>query len=112
MVTKAPVSITWSSLDPDTWYKIVLVNPSECIMVNIPGKSLIIQYKAYWDNPYIPDTEDKVFDMTFPYKKFRRALKSVNRELRQPENPVRFEFMKSTKKGMLVRNWEVLEHIS
>lgn len=105
MTKKSFASIPWGKLPYDTWFRVVLTNPLECITMSIPSSGQYVSFKAQWVNEFI--TENKTFDIVFPYKKFRRALLSVPPELRQGE-PVQFEFKKIIRGKMIVRNWRLV----
>ena len=116
MVKKSFFSITWGSLPFDSWLRIVFVDPTECVTMNIPMNSggkggQYVSYRAYWVNKYIP--KGKIFDMVFPLRLFKRVLLSVPPKLRQGDKQIEFEFRKVKKEqgygsSLEIRNWRLL----
>lgn len=99
------VSIRWSDIAKECWFEIVIVNPSEFRAITIPGKNAFVAFRAYF--PMM--TNKRVFDIVLPYYQFERALKAIPQELRSDlSRPVKFEFMKTDKSELHIRNWEVL----
>lgn len=115
MVKKSFFSITFGSLPFDSWLRIVFVDPTECVTMNIPtttrGKGgQYVSYKAWWVNKHIE--KGKIFDFVMPYKLFKRVLVHIPPKLRQGD-PVKFEFRKVKKEQgygsrLEIRNWRLL----
>jgi hypothetical protein len=87
--------------------KIVLINPSECIVMAIPNKRMFASFKAYFINEYI--TEKKMFNMIFPYYALQDAFILVPKEkIGSLDLPVMIEFIKAGRR-IIIREWKVLE---
>jgi len=103
------VTIRWSDIPRDHWFSLVIVDPSDCLIMNIPSGGVFVGYAAYF--PTVG--KSKVFTVVFPYDKFVRAIESISLRLRDDLSKSFFFEFKKIKGGELVtRNWEVLERSS
>ena len=99
------IHIRWGDIPKGGWIGIILINPSECKIMQIPNSGKFVVYKAYF--PFMK--KEREFGIVFPYNKFNRAIKSVKPNLRQNlERPIKFEFKKTYLGTLHIRNWEPL----
>jgi len=105
MVSRSPISMPWSRIPSGTWFSIVLLDTTVCIVETIPNIGTFATYKAMFMSKYL---DRRVFDMRFPYNPFKRAIQAIPPHLRQPGMKVSFKFKKE---GMdiLLSDWEVLD---
>ena len=102
---KGIISIRWSDMLKEIWYEIVLPNPAEYRPLLIPGKPAYAIYTAYFTNM----VHSRQFDIVFPYRQFDRAIKAIPPEQRSNlSRPIKFQFMKTQKNQLHIKNWEVL----
>jgi len=103
------VTIKWSDIPQNQWFILVIIDPSDCITISVPGRGVFIGYSAYF--PMVG--KEKVFTVVFPYDMFVRIVESIPLFLRDDlSKSFRLEFKKIKGGEMIVRNWEVLERSS